>query len=272
MKLRKHMLWPDTHAPYEDKQAVELALKVARDCDEIVILGDFADFYTVSSHSKDPSRSRLLKKEAEYTNKLLDRIEALGKKVTITWGNHEYRYDRYISEHAPELYGLVSVDELFRVKERGWKSIPYMHSHKIGRLIVTHDVGHAGSRAHTQSRQGCEGNIAIGHTHRLAVEYVGNLKGSSHVGAMLGWLGDRKHIDYMHTAKSAPWQLGFGVVYEDVKRRNAHLVPVPIIDYTCVVDGKLYEVKRNERRDRAAHQNDRNGLRRPHRPKNAVVP
>jgi len=242
-RIRKHMLWPDTHAPYEDSRAVRLAMKVAGECDEIVLLGDFADFYAVSSHSKDPNRARLLDLEVEHVNGLLDKLGKLGKPVTYCEGNHENRLTRYLSDRAPELFNMVRAEALFRIKERGWKWVPYMRSHKIGRLHVTHDVGHAGDRAHSQSRAGCEGNIAIGHTHRLAVEYVGNLKGSSHVGAMLGWLGDRKHIDYIHTVKSAPWQLGFGVVYEDTALRHAHLAPVPIIDYTCVVDGKLYEVR-----------------------------
>lgn len=242
-RIVSHMVWPDTHVPFEDKRAVRLAMKVAKTVDKIVIGGDFADFYSVSSHSKDPKRSLSLEDEVNATNEYLDKIEALGKEVVYIEGNHENRLTRYLADNAKALYASLSAPKLFRIRERGWKWVPYYSSHKIGRLYVTHDVGHAGSRAHTQSRQSVEGNIAIVHTHRLAAEWVGNQKGSSHVGAMLGWLGDKSAIDYMHKAKTAQWQLGFGVAYEDTKTRNVHIQPVPIIDYTCVVGGALYEAK-----------------------------
>ena len=53
--VKKALIIPDCHIPYEDKRAYDLMLEVAKDVDpdEIVILGDYADFYAVNSHGKD---------------------------------------------------------------------------------------------------------------------------------------------------------------------------------------------------------------------------
>ena len=54
-------------------------LKVAKDFnpDEVVLLGDFLDFYSVSSHKKDPRLQTMLKFEIEQGNKYLDQLDDL---------------------------------------------------------------------------------------------------------------------------------------------------------------------------------------------------
>ncbi|MGL4809299.1 MAG: metallophosphoesterase, partial [Giesbergeria sp.] len=222
---------PDVHVPYHSVQAWHVALEAAKAFKphHIVSLGDFADFYSVSSHIKHPMRRGGLAEEVAAVNAELDKIQAIGAdRVTLIQGNHERRLSTFLATKAPELFGMVSTAELFRVKERGWGYVPYQQTLQIGRLNLTHDVGHCGMNAHRLSRQAYEGNTVIGHTHRLAVEYVGSAKGKGHVGAMLGWLGDPAEIDYMHSAKAAAWQHGFGLAYHEVDTGNVHLVPVPI--------------------------------------------
>lgn len=245
--LACHLLVPDSHIPFEDKRAFELLLKVANwlKPDEIDLMGDFADFYEVSFHDKDPQRGPLgagrhtrFQQEVNAVKRRLTQLESLSDKLVYVMGNHENRLQRYLAQKAPELAGIVSVEQLLELEP--WKVIPYGDHHQIGKLYLTHDVGYSGANAHRQSRSQYEGNVCIGHNHRLAVEYAGNTKGSAHVGASLGWLGDKSAIDYMHRAKSAAWMLGFGLAYVERKTGNAHVVPVPIIDYRCVVEGKLF--------------------------------
>lgn len=238
---RRILLIPDSHVPFHSKTAWELMLRAARVAkpDVIIVLGDLADFYAVSFHSKNPSRRHLLKDELDEVNLALDQLDALGaSEKYFVAGNHEHRLERYIHEKAPELDGLVDLRELLRIQERGWKWTPYKDALKIGHLHVTHDEGTAGIYAHYRARATFETNVVIGHTHRMGLHYQGNAQGVSHVGAMLGWLGDIDAIDYIHKAKARQWQHGFGLAVME-PNGNVHLQACPIIDGRVCVFGEL---------------------------------
>lgn len=243
--LERILIIPDTHVPFEDGAAFATMMAAARVFrpDTIVFLGDFADFCSVSFHPRTLGvRGYTLEEEVAAVNARLDEVEALGAtRVVFVKGNHEYRLERYLSEKAPELFGLVDTAALFRFTARGWSVVEYRHHVKIGKMHFTHDVGHAGIYAHRQSRMAYEGNVVIGHCHRLSMEVAGTSKGPSHVGIMLGWLGDKKAIDYMHAAKASQWTLAFGIAYHERDTGNVHVVPVPIVDYRCVIEGHLID-------------------------------
>ncbi len=250
MTLERLLILPDCHFPYVDRRAWNLMLKVARDFDpdHIVTMGDFADFYSVSSHSKDPERINKLGYEVKSANAALDELDALGKgrrrkiKKTFIAGNHEDRLERYLMEKAPELFDVVKIPELFELSRRGWVYVPYKSSVKVGRVNFTHDTGKAGPTAHSSALDDFQDNAVIGHTHRLSYVVKGNAKGDAHVGAMFGWLGDEKKADYMHRIKAnRDWAKGFGIGYIDPKTQCTYLTPVPIVKYTCVVEGTLYK-------------------------------
>ncbi len=208
--------------------------------DVINILGDFVDFYTVSSHDKREDRVRHLKDEIEAANARLDQIEALGAEVHFVEGNHCHRLERYLNLKAPELFGLVSVKDLLRLEKRGWTFTPYRRARKQGRVSVTHECGNAGAQAHMRAMDTFQGNVTIGHTHRLAVSYGGSARGKSHVGAMFGWLGDVEKVDYLHKITALRgWQLGFGIGYQE-RNGTVHLQPIPIVDYKLVLEGRLF--------------------------------
>jgi hypothetical protein len=234
---------PDSHVPFEDKRAFDLMLRTLSDWkpDAINILGDFGDFYSVSSHSKSPDRVRHLEQEVEAINARLDQLDALGAgEKRFVEGNHEWRLERYLSDKAPELFGLVGVKELFNLKKRGWDFTPYKQSTNQGQISLTHDVGNSGAHAHQKAVTTFQGNVAIGHTHRMSIHYEGSAKGKSHVGAMFGWLGDVGQVDYMHRVNALrSWQLGFGIGYQEANQ-TVHVQGVPIIDYKLVLEGRLY--------------------------------
>jgi predicted phosphodiesterase len=242
-KLEKILLIPDTHFPYHDKAAFELMLKASKAFkpQHTIILGDFADFYGVSSHSKDPNRAFKLKEEVEQVKKGLDQVKALGAKNNVfVSGNHEDRLERYLRDKAPELFNFISIPQILELKEKGFKYVPYKQSYKIGKLNITHDCGKAGRVAHLQSLDTFQHNVVIGHTHRLGYAVEGNAQGERHVTAMFGWLGDVEEIDYLHRVQAVKnWSLGFGIGYLDPKSGVVYLVPIPIINGTCLVEGKL---------------------------------
>lgn len=245
-KLEPILFIPDTHVPYHDKRAFELVLKVGKALKpkHLIVLGDFGDFYAVSAHDKNPERAQNLSYEVEEINKALDKLDSLGaSNKQFIEGNHENRLERYLQTEAPELFDMVKVDKLFALKERGWKYTPYKSHSKIGKLYLTHDTGKAGATAHTAALNDFQDNVVIGHTHRLAYTVTGNAKGIPHVAAMFGWLGDANQADYMHRIKAMrDWALGFGYGYLEPATGNVYLVPVPIVNYGCVVNGKKVQV------------------------------
>lgn len=240
--LEKWVLIPDCHVPFHHKAHFSLMLRAAKSigADNVAILGDFADFWAVSFHSKSPARRQNFKWEVDEVNAALDEIDAAfsGEKKFVE-GNHCYRYARYIQERAAALFDLHTIPELFRLKERGWLFTPYKQHTTIGKLHLTHDAGKAGKTAHVDAMNAFQGNVVIGHTHRLAWTVEGNVQGKPHVGCMLGWLGDVEQVDYMHKVRAArDWAHGFGVAYVEPDG-CVHVVPVPIVNGRVCVEGKI---------------------------------
>ena len=243
-KLQRVLFIPDVHFPYNDKRYWKLLLKVAKavGVEIIVILGDFIDCYSISRYSKDPRRTSNFKQEIQSAKAAIKELDKLNAKRKIYLnGNHETRIWSYIQDKAPELYGCFSLRELLGVDD-SWEWVEYKESTKVGKMYVTHDVGHAGMYAAQHTLNAFQDNVAFGHTHRGCVIYQGNVKGVPHVCLNAGWGGDVEKIDYMHKAKAKrDWMLGFGFGYLE-KNGNIHAHFIPVINYRCVVDGELFEL------------------------------
>lgn len=208
--------------------------------DVVCILGDFADFYSVSSHDKNPNRAADLQFEVDDVRRGLKELMSLGaSRHVYVSGNHEDRLERYLMQKAPALFNAVKVDEVLGLKQLGWEYVPYKQHIMLGKLHITHDCGNAGAYAHYRAQETFQGNVIIGHTHRLGYAVVGNAAGKPHVGAMFGWLGDLNQIDYMHKASALRhWAHGFGLGYRQ-SNGNVLLVPVPIVEGACLIEGRL---------------------------------
>lgn len=245
--LQSVLVVPDTHAPFHDPVAWNLMLKAGEFLKPHILVhnGDLGDFFSVSKHSKAPSRRKdwSLVEEAHSVNECLDELDSLGaKRKVITLGNHENRYDRYIADKAPELDGITSVADLYQLEQRDWECVPYMESLKIGQIFYTHDVGIAGRYAVHRSLDAFQHSVVTGHTHRFGLAVEGNAVGDSMVAASFGWLGDVDQMDYYHRTRARrDWSLGFGYGYLNPQTGVTSFVPVPIIKlktkYICVVEG-----------------------------------
>lgn len=248
-ELQPVLIVSDAHRPYHDERAWQLMLRVGKAIKphHLVVIGDLADFYTVSSHSKDPNRALKLDEELKGVKKGLDELDALkATEKKFIAGNHEDRLTRYLQDKAPELFSMVNIPKLLELEERGWDYTPYKDDTKVGRVNFTHDVAAAGRNAVFKALDTYQHSVVTGHTHRMQYIVEGNATGEYKLSAMFGWLGDRTKIDYMHRALVYKnWALGFGVGYVHPKTGIAYLVPVPIIEtqgvYSCVVNGVYYE-------------------------------
>ena len=246
--MKRCLIIPDTHIPFHDTKAYALMLKVAQDYKphEIVILGDFADFYSVSSHSKDPSVLSLLVDEVESVNSALDELDMLfprAKKVFIE-GNHEYRLERYLVDKAPALFGVTDLNYLFNLHGRpNWSLIPYGPSQSYsvggGKLTARHEPP-KGSILNIAKEAGC--SIVFGHVHRKLEAHHVSLEGVNRIAICPGWLGDKRQKKIFGYVKNHhQWQLGFMLV--DVEESGwFHINPIHILDnMTCLYNGKLYK-------------------------------
>ena len=243
-RLEKILFIPDCHIPYHDAYAFDLMMRAGKAFkpDHVIIMGDFADFYAVSSHDKRPDKISQLADEASQVIEKLQEVKKLGAKNNVyVSGNHEDRLPRYLMQKAPELYKTMTIQSVLALKENGFTYVPYKDDYQIGKLYVTHDTGKAGVNAHKQALDTYNANIVIGHTHRMGYVILGDAKNDKRVGAMFGWLGDVKHAEYMHNINiRKDWTHGFGIGYLNKRTGAVYLTPVPIVKYTCVVEGKLY--------------------------------
>lgn len=244
--LQPIVIVPDVHVPYHDKRAWKLVMQVARAFQPTIgiFMGDLLDCYKISSFSKDPNRKMTFKDEVRAGNRVLDdfdSIESLTTKHFIE-GNHEDRLPRYLCANAPELYDFISIPKELRLEERGYEFTPYKSDMKLGKVYFTHDVGYAGQNALKQSLATYQHSIVTAHTHRFGYLTEGNAVGEHLLSCAFGWLGDVDQVDYSHKKKiMKDWTQGFGVGYFDPKTDVVYLTPVPIINYTCLVNGTLYK-------------------------------
>jgi predicted phosphodiesterase len=242
-KLEKILFIPDSHIPYHDKNAFSLMLKAGKffKPQHVIILGDFADFYGVSSHSKNPNRALKLKEEIDDVKLALGQVSSIGAKNNVfVSGNHEDRLERYLRDKAPELFNFISIPKILELKEKGFSYTPYKQAYKLGKLNVTHDTGVAGRYAHYKALDTFQHNIIIGHTHRIGYAVEGDAQGNRHLTAQFGWLGDVNEIDYMNQVKARKeWSLGFGIGYLNPSNGIVYVVPAPIINGTVLIEGEL---------------------------------
>ena len=244
MGTKRILFIPDTHVPYHHKPSWNLMLRAARGMspDVIVILGDFADLYSCSRFDKDPRRRLRLEEEAYEVNCCLDELDELGasRKIFVE-GNHEFRLERLLKSAAPGLVGSLNIDELFHLKERKWKYVPYQTHCKLGETYLTHDVGHAGVNAVRQTQAVYQASVMFGHTHKIDYRVTGNAEGKPQIACTVGWLGDPRAIDYKHQVKALrDYNHGFG---EGILESNGtlHIKPCPIIRRKVWVGGELYK-------------------------------
>lgn len=248
MTVKTALVIPDCHIPYHDARAYQLMIDVAMDLnpDEIVILGDYADFYAINSHGKDPDLQHVLQDEIfEVIEKLkeLNRLFPKAKKVFIE-GNHEYRLGRYIKNKCPDLYGVVDVPNILLLPTMGYEFVPYTpnQAYKVlgGDLIARHEPLAGGKHVAQNTAEKAMASVIFGHTHRIQEAQTVTIDGQNLKGISSGWLGDQSHSVMQYVRGHHQWALGFSIIrkLEDGTWFNDL---VHIKDYKCIIDGHLWE-------------------------------
>lgn len=245
--LRRVLHIPDCHAPFYNKSAFRLMIDVAKDFKphEIVILGDFFDFYSVSRHDKDPLIDfKTWKDELEEAREALFWVEQI--KGVKSWvfmeGNHEARLQAYIANHAPKLAGIYKTKELLCLDDK-WKWFPYGQEghYKIGGLTVCHG-SRAGENPAASMVKKYRSSVLFGHVHKIQEYHITDINGRDWVGLSPGWLGDqRRAANYIKDVSD--WSLGFGLTWHRQQSDTFYHQLVNIVDspagYSCFYNGDV---------------------------------
>lgn len=236
----------DVHAPFHSRECLELVCSVIKHerPDVVASVGDMLDMMTLMTHEKDAEQRgwTLVKEMAAASDAIAEINDAAGEaKKILVCGNHEDRMDRYIAKNCPELVGAVSYTRLMDGVLDDWEVIPYGEHIRLGKLVITHDVGISGERSIFAAEKDFNGNVLTGHTHIQRWAVVGNGRGDAHVTASGGWLGDPKHANYVsQIKKQRNWSHGFNVAHI-LPDGDVFVQPVPIVRGRCLVNGKLFE-------------------------------
>jgi predicted phosphodiesterase len=218
-------------------------LDIAKDFkpDEIVVLGDFFDAYSVSFHSKNPERDfTTIEHELEISRPELARIQAINPKARLVFlcGNHEDRISRYLKHNAPKLARSMNLESMLDLP-RGTVFFPYGQRNRyfMGKLMATHGTLFNQHVAQAMLRKyGC--SVIFGHTHRLQEFNAKTVHGERIKGITIGWLGDSHHAgEYIQDL--ADWCHAFALSYH---YPNGEFViqTIEILKGKAVFDGKIY--------------------------------
>lgn len=214
MRLKRVIHCPDLHAPFHDKSAWKLFLSVCKEFkpDQLIVHGDFFDFYSVSRHDKDPVVDfKTWRHEMQECRDILKVLESACPQVRrpiFLEGNHEKRLQSYIAEKAPKLSGIYETREILGIEEP-WLYLPYGQKghYRIGKLVCTHG-SRAGENPAASMVKKFRSSVAFGHVHKIQEYHITNIHGEDFVGLAIGWLGDqRKAAEYMKDVTD--WTKGF---------------------------------------------------------------
>lgn len=132
----------DVHFPYQDNEALSIALQYGRDnnCNAILLNGDIMDCYQASRFTKDP-RMRDLAGELESVREFLELLYTeFNCPIYYKIGNHEERWENYLKTNAPALIGIedFELQHVLRFGQFGVQLIKSKQLIRIGKLRVLH--------------------------------------------------------------------------------------------------------------------------------------
>ena len=245
------LIVPDLHVPFEDKKAVKLMYKVAKDLKklkQIVLLGDVLDFYSVSSHLKSPQISDILENEIDAGYNFLAKMrnKFLDVEIKFIEGNHENRLTRYINKNSPDLTGLLKTEDLLDLEYLDIEWIPYGPEQltqilDIDDLCARHEPYSMSVNYMRQTAMKVHKSLMFGHTHQAAYRSIRNAMGKRVKVWSCGHLVQEKHPCFNYYRSSKPWEKGFCIVH---KTKNEWFVDQITIsdDYEVIYNGKSYRV------------------------------
>lgn len=184
---KRMLLLSDIHFPYQDNEALSIALQygIDKDVDCVYLNGDTIDFYQISRFVTDP-RNPSISHELDMVRSFLDTLAETFPKAKIYYkvGNHDVRLESFLFNKAPELLECTEfrLENLLQFGARGITPISSKQIVKAGNLFILH--GHefvASSFSPVNPARGfymkAKANMIGGHHHQTSEHTENNLKG-----------------------------------------------------------------------------------------------
>ena len=139
---RMGVVLSDVHCPFEDKSVCRMALAFIREHRPATVhlLGDIADFYSVSRFVKDPSRKEDLQADLDTTRAFLAKVRdaAPAARIVYSEGNHEFRLRRYLASEAKALAMLrdLRLERLLDFESLKIRFQPQDRPYRVGSLLA----------------------------------------------------------------------------------------------------------------------------------------
>lgn len=168
--IKKYLIGADFHVPFFNKKFLKLFLDVCKEADEIILLGDFMDFYSISTFDNKLSRADDLDYELTMGREILQNIRARNEKASIKFikGNHCERMEKFLlrgKNRAISNLRCLDIDALLDFKKYNIELVESIKYMPYPNICFTH-----GSRVSLNPAQGealsymCSG--FSGHCHR----------------------------------------------------------------------------------------------------------
>lgn len=161
--------------------------------------------------------------------------------IHASLGNHEMRVFKYLDRKAPQVIGQVSPEFLWGLDNSGitWRMYDEPPFERFCGIHVHHGATTSSTGLAVKSDiENYNVSLIRGHDHRGGVVYKSfPLTKNSLVGMGTGHLCDPSAYGLRYTINPS-WEQGFGLAY--VVDGKAHLQFVPMRNYVCVVDGKIF--------------------------------
>lgn len=190
----------DIHIPYHDEVALAAAVShlQAEQIDCLLLNGDFADFYSISRHEKNP-KHRNFKRELEDVRQFLAWIRGTFPNIPIVAkaGNHEERFEKWLFAHAPEISDdpIMGLDNWLGLAPLGITLVQDKRIIMAGGLPILHghEKGNGISSPVNQARGAflrLHHTVLEGHGHRTSTHSEPDMFGSETVCFSTGCLCD----------------------------------------------------------------------------------
>ena len=253
MEIKRALVIPDCHIPFECKRSYQLMLDVAASVkiDEVVLLGDYADFYDISAHPKDPDiTAKLIDEVDSVIHRLMElRLLFPTQKIVYLEGNHEYRLGRYIRDRAKEFFGIITVETMLSLEKFKIEFVPYSPVQKYrilgSKLHARHEPIGGGVHCANQTVVKASASVIFGHTHRIQESQIVSIDGENFRGISCGWLGDETHKAFEYVKNHHQWAKGFSitsVLPSGIWFNNlCHIIECPDGKYRTVYNGQIFE-------------------------------
>jgi metallophosphoesterase superfamily enzyme len=240
MTATRAFILPDLQVPYTDEAFFKRMLRVIRAYkpDEIVQIGDLIDLPEVSRwhKGKHMEYAATLQGSLDRTTSMLAEVRkaAPSARIRIKEGNHDLRFEKYVSDYAPALAGLRSsrLDEQLGLEALGITlerkpfqiapGVLVLHGHERAYSLVAGKYELERIRQHGMS-------VITGHTHTPVLVTTArsvDFDQDHFFGMNVGHAMDTKKVSYVGDGY-LNWCQAFGLLETDGDASYPTLVTAP---------------------------------------------